>query len=101
MLGAVKKTTVLGLGVFALGLVIMSMQQAQALDGMYVIPGEGFGNGVYIDGREPIDKATRDKVDAYLEGYRRRQDSRKEYFDRMKNHQYRDLISRGRSVGRY
>jgi hypothetical protein len=103
MLGADKITTVLKLGLFAFGLMAMSSHQAQAqtLDGLSVIPGEGFGSGVYIDGRTPIDKATRDKVDAYLEGYKRRQDTRKEYFDRMKNHQYHDLISRGRPVGRY
>ncbi len=103
MLGADKITMVLGLGIFTFGLVALSSHQAQAqaLDGLSVIPGQDFGRGVYIDGRTPIDKATRDKVDAYLEGYKRRQDSRKEYFDRMKNHQYHDLISRGRPVGRY
>ena len=103
MLGVNKITTVLGLGVIALGLGAVSGQgvRAQTLDGLSVIPGQGFGSGVYIDGRTPIDKATRDKVDAYLEGYKRRQDTRREYFDRMKRHQYHDLISRGRPVGRY
>ncbi len=103
MLGADKKTMILGFGLFAFGLAVMSVHQlqAQTLDGLSLIPGEGFGSGVYIDGRTPIDKATRDKVDAYLEGYKRRQETRKEYFDRMKNHQYHDLISRSRPVGRY
>ena len=64
-------------------------------------PGQGFDSNIYIDGREPIDKATRDKVEAYEQSFRDKQRARQEFNDRMKNFHYRDLITRGRSEGRF
>ncbi len=101
MRGVVKITGFAVSGLFALGAITLTAPEAQAQDGAYTIQGGNYGSGIYIDGREPIDRETRDKVDAYLEGYRRRQDSHREWIDRMKSHQSHDLITRSRSQGRY
>ncbi len=101
MRGVVKITGIAASGLFALGIFILTAPGAQAQNSAYTIQGGNYGSGVYIDGHDPIDRETRDKVDAYLEGYRRRQDSRREWIDRMKSHQSHDLITRSRSQGRY
>ena len=66
-----------------------------------VVPGEGFDRNIYIDGRRPIDKATRDKVDAYEQSYRDKQRAKQEHQERMQNFFYGDLINRSRSEGRF
>ncbi|PLX41278.1 MAG: hypothetical protein C0605_05725 [Hyphomicrobiales bacterium] len=66
-----------------------------------VVPGEGFERNIYIDGRSPIDKETRDKVDAYEQSYRDKQRAKQEHEQRLKDHFYGNLISRGRSEGRF
>ncbi len=101
MRGVVKITGFAASALFALGIFALATPEAMAQDGAYRIQGGNYNSGIYIDGREPIDRETRDRVDAYLEGYRRRQESRREWVERMKNHQSHDLISRSRSQGRY
>ena len=65
------------------------------------LPGEGFNSNIYIDGRTPIDKETQDKVEAYEQSIRDKQRAQQEYNERMKNFHYRNLITRGRSEGRF
>lgn len=87
-------------GVFA-SLMAVSMPAPADAQSYGSIPGEGFNSNIYIDGRTPIDKATRDKVEAYEQSYRDKKRAEQEMQERMKNFFYGDLIRRGRSDGRF
>lgn len=87
-------------GAFAALMAVSMPMQADA-QSYGAIPGEGFERNIYIDGRSPIDRETRDKVDAYEQSYRDKQRARQEQQERMQNFIYGDLINRGRSSGRF